>query len=57
MAEFIKKQGIDEPELIPSSGGAFEVRAGGLLLFSKLREHRFPEPTEVLNLLKTKAGA
>jgi selT/selW/selH-like putative selenoprotein len=52
MAESMKKQGFPEPELIPSGGGAFEIRRDGLLLFSKLREHRFPDPSEVDKLLR-----
>ncbi|MBK6767375.1 MAG: Rdx family protein [bacterium] len=54
MAEFIKKKGLPEPELIPSGGGVFEVRRDGVLLFSKVREHRFPSHQEVLDLLKAK---
>ena len=40
------------PELKESSGGAFEVYSDGVLLFSKLKEHRFPEEIEVFDLLK-----
>ncbi|MBL0059940.1 MAG: Rdx family protein [bacterium] len=54
MAEYMKKQGFPEPERIPSSGGVFEVRKDGILLFSKMREHRFPDHAEVLNLIKDK---
>ncbi len=36
------------PQLIPSSGGAFEVRADGRLLFSKKASGRFPEDAEIL---------
>jgi selenoprotein W-related protein len=34
-------------ELIPSSGGVFEVTADGRLVFSKKALGRFPEPGEV----------
>jgi selT/selW/selH-like putative selenoprotein len=34
-------------QLIPSGGGAFEVRAGDRLIFSKLSQGRFPEEGEV----------
>jgi len=50
----MKKQGFPEPELIASGGGAFEIRKNGSLLFSKLREHRFPETSEVIEMLKDK---
>lgn len=50
----MKKQGFPEPELIRSGGGVFEVRKNGILLFSKMREHRFPEESEVVNLMKDK---
>jgi selenoprotein W-related protein len=40
--------------LIPSSGGVFEVRNGDVLLFSKLKENRFPDHSEVLELIKDK---
>ena len=46
----------DNPELIPSKGGCFEVVADGQLLFSKNNEGRFPENTEVIASL-TKLGA
>lgn len=52
MAEFMKKQGFPEPELIKSGGGAFEIRKDGILLFSKLREHRFPDKLEVIDFIK-----
>jgi len=38
-------------EYIESSGGAFEVRKDGDMIFSKLRQGRFPEPAEILNLI------
>jgi selT/selW/selH-like putative selenoprotein len=36
-----------EVELIKSSGGAFEIRRDGDLVFSKHRVGRFPEDEEV----------
>jgi selT/selW/selH-like putative selenoprotein len=38
--------------LIKSGGGAFEVTADGKLIFSKNKEHRFPEHQEILEKLK-----
>jgi selT/selW/selH-like putative selenoprotein len=41
-----------EVELVPSGGGAFEVKLDGRLLFSKLREKRFPYYREIPLLLE-----
>jgi selT/selW/selH-like putative selenoprotein len=54
LTEFLKKQGVENVELIESSGGAFEVTKNGLLIFSKLKEHRFPEDAEILDLIANK---
>jgi len=40
------KYGI-EAKLIEGSGGAFEVRLDGTLVFSKLKQFRFPEEDEI----------
>jgi len=52
LAEQIKKATGAEVQLIRSSGGAFEVRKDGELIFSKLQTGRFPEPEEILSKLK-----
>jgi selT/selW/selH-like putative selenoprotein len=41
-------------ELLPGSGGDFEVVADGKSIFSKAVTGRFPEPDEVVNKLKMK---
>lgn len=41
------KNKIASLELIPSSGGVFEVTVDGSLVFSKKQLGRFPEPKEV----------
>ena len=41
------KQDIEAITLIPSSGGRFEVTVDGELVFSKLKEKRFPEYEEI----------
>jgi len=46
-----KKQDVTSLRLIPSSGGVFEVTAGGKKIFSKKELGRHPEPGEVLNAL------
>lgn len=45
------KQQIRSLKLIPAGGGCFEVTANGELLFSKLKEKRFPEDREILDQL------
>jgi len=41
-----------EAKLVSSKGGCFEVVVDGDLVFSKLKEDRFPEPDEVVSLMK-----
>ena len=41
------KQDIEAITLIPSSGGRFEVTVDGELVFSKLKEKRFPDYEEI----------
>ena len=41
-----------EVKLIKSSGGVFEVTADERLIFSKKKEHRFPENQEIVEGLK-----
>lgn len=58
MAEEILKAKTNEIaslRLIPSSGGVFEVTAGGRTLFSKKQTGRRPEPGEVLSALDARA--
>jgi len=38
-------------ELIKGSGGVFEVVKDGQLIFSRIKEGRFPEVAEILNKL------
>ena len=39
-------------DLVPGSGGVFDVRSDGKLLFSKATVHRFPAPDEIAALLR-----
>ncbi len=41
-----------EVELIEGSGGAFEVRRDGELIFSKFQIGRFPEDAEIFEALQ-----
>lgn len=43
-----------EVRLIPSSGGVFEVKADGELIFSKKALRRHAEPGEVVGLIRTR---
>jgi len=38
---------VKKVNLVPSSGGAFEVSLNGTLLYSKLETGRFPTPEQV----------
>ncbi len=42
-------------ELIPSSGGAFEVTVNGSKIYSKLDTGSFPDSDDVINEMKNKA--
>ena len=57
--ELIKhhKRAISSLELIPSDGGRFEVSIDGKLVFSKLKERRFPDPSEILAMMNSKKKA
>jgi len=41
-----------EVEMIPSSGGVYEVTVNGKLVFSKRALNRHAEPGEVLELIR-----
>jgi len=41
-----------EAKFIKSGGGVFEVVADDKLIFSKKKEHRFPEHREILEKIK-----
>lgn len=41
------KQKINRFELIPSSGGCFELTVDGELVYSKLETGKFPDETEM----------
>ena len=50
MAELLKnkyKGDLEGVDLVPSSGGAFEVSLDGDLIYSKLKPGRFPEEKEI----------
>lgn len=53
MAETLKGKykELKDVELIPSSGGAFEVILDGELIYSKLKTGRFPEDKELTDVI------
>jgi len=44
-----------ECELVRGDGGVFDVFMDGDLIFSKHRENRFPESTEIREALRARA--
>jgi selenoprotein W-related protein len=44
---------IQDVQLIPSSGGVFEIRKGGELVFSKRALGRFPNEGEIVKALQS----
>jgi Rdx family len=40
-------------ELVEGDRGQFDVEADGTLLFSKWKEHRFPEDDEIIDALRS----
>jgi selenoprotein W-related protein len=44
-------------ELVPGDGGIFDVRVDGDLVFTKSMLGRYPEPDEVLPLLRERLAA
>ena len=55
MAAEIEKRLHVLSELVPSSGGVFEIFADGKRIFSKKALGRFPEDGEILGLLSPSA--
>ena len=48
------KSKLEEVALVPSSGGAFEIKVGDELIFSKLATDRFPSEGSVLQDLDSR---
>ncbi len=44
--------GDAEVELIPGSGGVYEITVDGRTIFSKKQLNRFPEEGEILRLIR-----
>ena len=57
MAAELKQAWPDtDVRVIPSSGGVFEVKVDGELLFSKRALRRHAEPGEVVRLIRARDG-
>ena len=48
--------GVDA-EVLVGARGQFDVVADGATIFSKAKEHRFPEPDEIIGALRNLAPA
>ncbi len=53
LLEYFRKD-LSQLTLVPSSGGRFEVSLDGRLIFSKLKEGRFPEFVELRKLIEAR---
>ncbi|MGD8176875.1 SelT/SelW/SelH family protein [Marinimicrobium sp. ARAG 43.8] len=47
---------LGEVALVPGTGGIFEVRCDGVLLYSRRAEGRFPEAKEVKQLVRDRVS-
>lgn len=52
LAAIIKENFDISPELVPGSGGVYEIAVDGKTLFSRRQEKRFPENAEIVELIK-----
>jgi len=50
------ENGIGEVALIPGTGGIFEVRLDGEMIFSRKQEGRFPESKELKRMVRDPFG-
>lgn len=55
MADTIRRELGVEPKLVEGSGGIFDVKVDGRLIYSKHQTGRFPEDEEILSALGRKA--
>jgi len=52
MGEELQKKLDAEVDLIAGSNGIFDVSLDGRMIFSKFEQGRFPQPEEIINLVK-----
>ena len=56
LADLIKRETGLKAQLVPGSGGIYDVTADGAMVFSKKEAGGFPENRDVVDKLKTLAG-
>jgi len=54
LAATIQREFSVQSELIEGSGGIFDVKLDGQLIYSKHEQGRFPEHDEIVDLIKGK---
>ena len=54
MGDEIKKEIDAEIELVAGSGGVFDISMDGRMIFSKFEQGRYPQPDEIISLIKVK---
>ena len=52
MGEDLQKRLGAEVNLVAGSNGIFDVSLDGRMIFSKFEQGRFPQPDEIVNLVK-----
>ncbi|MFC1837443.1 SelT/SelW/SelH family protein [Thermodesulfobacteriota bacterium] len=54
MGDELKKNLGAEIELVAGSNGIFDISLDGEMIFSKFAQRRFPDPDEVVELIKAR---
>ncbi len=54
MGDELKKEFGADIELVAGGGGVFDIAVDDNMIFSKFKKGRFPQPDEVISLLKVK---
>ena len=52
MGEELQKRLGAEVDLVAGSNGIFDVSLDGRMIFSKFEQGRFPQPDEIIHLIK-----
>jgi len=52
LGDELKKELNADVELVAGSGGIYEITVDGKMIFSKSQIRRFPEPGEIVALIK-----
>ncbi len=52
MGDEIKKEIDAEIELVAGGGGVFDISMDGRMIFSKFEQGRYPQPDEIISLIK-----